>query len=342
MPDKERTIQELNDEISKLRNHISELERERDLRLLDLKKPKTILIIDDEVELCNVIKEYVTARKPNYNIIMAHDGNKGEEMIIANPPDLLLLDINLPGKSGIKIFRDISEKNGGKKFPVLVFTVRGELEDFFDGIDADGFIHKPLKMDQVMTEIEKALSKKHKPIAFILDRESNPNIKELKEAIRHSGYKTMVMDGMGKFMAEAVQHVPDFILMDYEQQDILSGTSFVKKIREVQALLCGKFWPKDYSPVLIVYSFTSDGEKEKVIDAGADYYLGKVEHISRIVDDMAEIKRERERKEEERRVVESTKSKLEKLSHEAQDPATLNDYNYFKPFFDKNDKTTSK
>lgn len=119
-----------------------------------------ILIVEDETDIREVYVEVLTSA--GYTVDQASDGEVGMQKIKEGKWDLLLLDIMLPGKDGLKILKEIKETPGLKKGPVIALTnLNSENiihEVFTSG--ADGYLIKSeITPDKVVEEIVKVLGK---------------------------------------------------------------------------------------------------------------------------------------------------------------------------------------
>ena len=119
-----------------------------------------ILIVEDETDIREVYVEVLTSA--GYTVDQAADGEVGMQKIKEGNWDLLLLDIMLPGKDGLKILKEIKETPGLKKGPVIALTnLNSESiihEVFTSG--ADGYLIKSeITPDKVVEEIAKVLGK---------------------------------------------------------------------------------------------------------------------------------------------------------------------------------------
>lgn len=118
-----------------------------------------ILVIEDDKDLCEEIR--VVLDGEGFGAEFAHSGDRGLEMVTNGDFDLVILDLKLPGRSGVKILRDLSTQDLAP--PVLVMTGRpmaGELEtgvaDEIAGL-ADGVITKPFSVPGLLSSIRSLL-----------------------------------------------------------------------------------------------------------------------------------------------------------------------------------------
>lgn len=114
----------------------------------------TILIIEDERELVNVLRSYL--EKENYRVLSAYRGDTGFSIWKEEDPDLVLLDLNLPGMSGLDVARKIRE---GKTTPLIMITARVEESDQLIGLEtgADDYITKPFSPRIVVAKVRALL-----------------------------------------------------------------------------------------------------------------------------------------------------------------------------------------
>lgn len=124
---------------------------------------KKILIVDDDQELCEEVAEILVDE--GYNVTTAFDGLRGKELIERCDYDILILDVKMPGLSGLDILESVKEKNLGVK--VLILTGRplsAKLPDNKSKEEevlklADAIINKPFKINILLEEIKGLLNK---------------------------------------------------------------------------------------------------------------------------------------------------------------------------------------
>lgn len=119
---------------------------------------KKILMIDDELDLAQLVKMNLQ-REGGYEVILAHNGDDGLKMVESEDPDLILLDVMMPGKNGFDVLKELREP-GVKWRPVIMLTGQGDLEDVRQGYDleADSYITKPFETYVLLKNIRTVLS----------------------------------------------------------------------------------------------------------------------------------------------------------------------------------------
>ncbi|GAU06847.1 response regulator [Burkholderia stabilis] len=116
--------------------------------------PIRILLVEDDVHLSALIADYL--RKHQYEVDTLFDGTDAVSTIVASGPDLVLLDINLPGKDGFEICREARTHYDGI---VIMLTARDEKFDELLGLEfgADDFLHKPIEPRILLARIKAQL-----------------------------------------------------------------------------------------------------------------------------------------------------------------------------------------
>jgi DNA-binding response OmpR family regulator len=129
----------------------------------------TILIIDDDVELCELVIEYL--EDEGFSVDSAHDGVNGVERCLTNHPDLVILDVMLPGLGGFAVLGKIREAT---KTPVIMLTARGEEVDRIVGLEmgADDYLPKPFNPRELVARIRAILRRS----AETTDRGADPTV----------------------------------------------------------------------------------------------------------------------------------------------------------------------
>lgn len=113
-----------------------------------------ILIIDDDPDLCTLVSTIL--KRDGYEVEVAYDGQTGLEKATANQPDLILLDVMIPGDSGWDICEQLRD-NGDT--PIIFLSARGGESDIVRGLQlgADDYISKPFRRHELKARIEAVL-----------------------------------------------------------------------------------------------------------------------------------------------------------------------------------------
>ena len=119
----------------------------------------TVLIVDDDRDLNNLVHQYLSKKHPDFDVFQAFDGFEAGRMLAEKKPGLVVLDIDLPGVNGHKLARSIKDASGVTK--PLIIAVSG-LDDpaeqeaiLKEG--ADAFMAKPLELDGLDSKIQELI-----------------------------------------------------------------------------------------------------------------------------------------------------------------------------------------
>jgi two-component system KDP operon response regulator KdpE len=119
----------------------------------------SILVIDDEPQIRRVLRSTLSFR--GYEISEASTGEEGVELARRLKPDLILLDVNLPGISGIEACREIRHASDA---PIIMLTVRNAERDKVVALDAgaDDYVTKPFSIEELLARVRASL-RRHAP-----------------------------------------------------------------------------------------------------------------------------------------------------------------------------------
>ncbi len=114
----------------------------------------TILIVEDEKELNHMVGDYL--KRAGHNVRHVYDGSAAIKEIFQSPPDLVVLDLNLPGLAGIDVARTVT---GQTTIPIVIISARGEEEDRLAGFSAgvDDYLVKPFSLPELSMRITAVL-----------------------------------------------------------------------------------------------------------------------------------------------------------------------------------------
>lgn len=113
--------------------------------------PKDILVVDDDKNICEVIKLYL--KKEGYNVSLAYDGQAGIEAFERSVPALIVLDVMMPRKDGWEVLQHIRKTSA---VPVIMLTAKGETIDKVLGLElgADDYIVKPFDPKEFLARVK--------------------------------------------------------------------------------------------------------------------------------------------------------------------------------------------
>lgn len=152
-------------------------------------KVKThILVIEDEAQVARVLK--MELEYEGYQVTVEHNGKAGLETALQSKIDLILLDVMLPGMSGIEVLRKFRKENNFT--PVILLTARNSIFDKVAGLDhgANDYVTKPFEIEELLARIracfryqhEKEESMLEESILTVADLVIKTDIREVKRS----------------------------------------------------------------------------------------------------------------------------------------------------------------
>ena len=143
-----------------------------------------ILIAEDDLPVAKFLSSSLAAEQ--YEVRIAPSGNDVLRMIEDGPCDLLVLDLNLPGKSGLEVLRDV--RSVKRRLPVLILTGNARVEDRVGGLDsgADDYLTKPFAFSELSARVRALLRRSDLPFDPVL-RSLDLELDRVQRTVRRNG-----------------------------------------------------------------------------------------------------------------------------------------------------------
>ena len=111
---------------------------------------KRALVVEDDANIAELLRLYLS--KDGFDVMIAADGNKAEADFDLFQPDVVMLDIMLPGKDGWEVCRNIRKKS---LTPIIMLTAKGETSDKVQGLEmgADDYVTKPFEVKELLARV---------------------------------------------------------------------------------------------------------------------------------------------------------------------------------------------
>jgi len=144
-----------------------------------MKKPVTILVVDDDQRLCDLLRRYLSGE--GYHVITALNGEQMRGHIAQGVPDLVLLDLILPGEDGLMLAKELRVH---KQLGIIILTAKGETVDKIVGLEvgADDYISKPFDNRELLARIRSVLRRLN------LDHDNSQSLSDKKSVARFAGW----------------------------------------------------------------------------------------------------------------------------------------------------------
>jgi two-component system alkaline phosphatase synthesis response regulator PhoP len=116
-----------------------------------------ILVVDDDREIVRLVRAYL--EKSGYDVLVAYDGETALHVLRREQPDLMLLDLMLPGRDGMDVTRVVRGDAGLAALPIIMLTARVEDHDKIVGLElgADDYVTKPFNPGEVVARVRAVL-----------------------------------------------------------------------------------------------------------------------------------------------------------------------------------------
>ena len=259
-----------------------------------------ILVVEDNERNMKFVRDVLQFK--GYDVVEAVTGEEGVRLASEVDPDLILMDIQLPGINGYEAFEQIRNGESTRQIPIIALTASVSASDQEKILKAgfDGFEAKPVALQRLVdvvangiatsgstepvartadeasinaqslplvTEQSPGAPQQHGPVPTILVVDDTPqNVKLLVEILKSQQYNVVTADGGAAGLQAVETHAPDLILLDIMMPDI-DGYEVCRRIREMEA--------HRLTPVVMVTALDGKDERVKGIESGADDFLNK-------------------------------------------------------------------
>ncbi len=150
---------------------------------------KTILVIEDDSDILNLVTWHLESE--GYHALKCADGKKGLEAAIDEKPNLVVLDLMLPGMDGLEVCKTMKRNQTTSDIPVIMLTAKGEEVDRIVGFElgADDYMVKPFSPRELLLRIRAVLKRYEQPL------EQNPAILRHRDlTVEPENYKVFIKD----------------------------------------------------------------------------------------------------------------------------------------------------
>jgi two-component system, OmpR family, alkaline phosphatase synthesis response regulator PhoP len=150
---------------------------------------ETILIVDDEEDILELVR-YNLSRE-GYKVLSAASGEEGLRLARSENPDLIVLDLMLPGVDGLEVARRLKGDEASRKIPIVMLTAKGEETDIVTGLElgAEDYITKPFSTKVLVARVRAALRRRLQDIS-----EEKEVLKIHEITIRSGRHEVLVND----------------------------------------------------------------------------------------------------------------------------------------------------
>jgi len=148
-----------------------------------------ILVVEDEEDILELIQYNLV--KESYKVSCVTSGEDGLKMAQNQNPDLVLLDLMLPGVDGLDVCKNLKGNPSTSKIPVIIISAKGEEADVVTGLEmgADDYMTKPFSPRILLSRIKAVLRRVHEPV------NSEDRVLEFRDLVIHPGKHEVRVQG---------------------------------------------------------------------------------------------------------------------------------------------------
>ncbi len=202
---------------------------------------KTVLVVEDEEDILALL--HFNLIKAGYLAECAADGEAALKAISVKRPDLILLDLMLPGIDGLEICRRLRAADATREIPIIMLTACGEEADVVTGLElgADDYVTKPFSIKVLLARVQSVMRRKSNP-------QSDPESAEISHgSLRiHPGRNLVQVDGTTIDLTytefrvlEALAGRPGWVFTRYQIVNAVRGEDYAVTDRAVDVQIAG-------------------------------------------------------------------------------------------------------
>ncbi|MBI5503547.1 MAG: response regulator [Deltaproteobacteria bacterium] len=188
---------------------------------------ETILVVEDEEDIAELIRYNLEAAQ--YRVVSAASGEKGLEAARRGHPDLVLLDLMLPGMNGLEVCKALKSEAGTASIPVVMVTARGEEADIVAGLElgAEDYVTKPFSTKVLTARVKAALRRRKTRIPTddepirVHDLEIHPGRHEVR-----AGDEEVVLTNTEFRILHFLARRPGWVFTRYQIVDGIRGENY--------------------------------------------------------------------------------------------------------------------
>ena len=181
-----------------------------------------ILVVEDDVDIAELVA--FNLERQGWACTLVHHGTEGWEQIVRLHPDLVILDVMLPGMDGMQIFRQMKEHEMTRSIPVIFLTARGTLDDRLEGLSlgADDYVSKPFSPKELVLRVRNVLARANAGAAQLVVRAGELVLDKNTLRATLAGESLDLTTAEFKLLAYLMER-PGRVQDRYELQNILFG-----------------------------------------------------------------------------------------------------------------------
>jgi len=225
---------------------------------------RSVLVVDDDRYTTYILKGMLVAA--GYKVYLAHDGDAALGMAREKKPDLVTVDLRMPGVDGLAVVEILKHDPDTRKMPIVVLSVSDD-RDRAAAVGADAFLQKPVDAEPLLDTIARLLAERGKSRQKILLVDDDPGIRMIcRDVLEGQGYLVREAGEGEAAQKEARRFRPDLVLVDVMMPG-MDGFTLAQKLRGDRET--------SLTPIIFLSARGQTADKVRAFKLGAEDYLVK-------------------------------------------------------------------
>jgi signal transduction histidine kinase/DNA-binding response OmpR family regulator len=192
-----------------------------------------VLVVDDDPNLRELVRQQLTER--GYDVRQASDGAEAIRMARQQKPDLILLDVMMPGISGFDVAAVLKSDPETANIPIIILSIIHDADRGY-GVGVDTYLTKPAESDVLVAEVKRLLKQGDSPRRVLVVNENEPATLDVVRLLEAKGYDVVGTSAADDFLKEARRVAPDLVILDADhpsRDDIVRAIRLEKDLKHV-------------------------------------------------------------------------------------------------------------
>jgi len=250
-----------------------------------------VLVVDDVKGNVELLSHLLT--DDHYQVLCSYNGDQALQIAREESPDVILLDLLLPGESGWDVLAQLKADPHTRDIPVVILSVVDERARGLE-LGAREYLLKPFSRDQLHAALQTRVEGRDVPMPtsalvvpadpeseaaplILIAEDNEANIRSISGYLEAKGFRLAVARNGGEAVDQTRELRPDLILMDIQMPGV-DGLEAIRQIRE----------DPEFSslPIIALTALAMPGDRERILEAGANEYLAKPVSLRALVEMM--------------------------------------------------------
>ncbi|MBI2392549.1 MAG: response regulator [Deltaproteobacteria bacterium] len=192
-----------------------------------------ILVVDDDKNLRELVRQQLTER--GYTVRQAEDGQEAIREVRNRRPDLIILDVMMPGISGFDVAAVLKSDPGTRNVPIIILSIVQEADRGY-GLGVDKYLTKPAEAEVLADEVKRLVRQGDSPRRVLVVNEQMPAAPDIVRLLETKGYDVVGTCSAQDFVHEAKKAHPDLIILEAghpSRDDIVRAIRLEKDLQNV-------------------------------------------------------------------------------------------------------------